>query len=159
MTRDSDKNFSAEGWEYLRTEAQGRECLQLSSPDGKIKIKTLEAVIEVSGSNEVIATPLTGRPGTVKEFVANKDFEVVISGSFHGEGPGIYPITDVENLIKLLQGQQSVEVVSDHLKMFGITDLVIKSYTVNQVIGFTNRQTYKIMAVSDDSFEVEYREQ
>lgn len=159
MRADYNQDYQANAYNDSATTDNPRELLILRSLDRSITIYTIEAIVLVNGSNEIIETPITGRAGTAKEFLSNRDDIVTINGSFHGLRPGDYPASEVERLIRLLKAQESIEVVSEHLKMFGITNIVIKSYTVNQVPGFTNRQTYTIQAVSDNPFEVEYNDE
>jgi hypothetical protein len=156
--RDADGDYEFESTPQRDMEDNSRGVLTLRTTDKKSEITLQEAAVSVSGKNGVVKTPLTGIAGTVKEYTDQGDFTVTITGAFTGEYSQ-YPENEIETLINILSRADSVEVESEHLKMFGITNLAVESYTVNQEKGFVNRQAFTINAVSDTPFEIEYNDE
>lgn len=154
---DTENDYQMPGFPLESMAERGKVTLRTTDPPMEITIR--EALVSVTGNNGIVKTALTGVKGTVKEFTDRGDFTVQISGAFTGEYPGDYPETDTEKLLAILAAQESVAVESKHLAMFGVYNLAITSYIVNQDKGFTNRQAVTINAVSDTPFEIEYNDE
>lgn len=129
-----------------------------------------EAVVNVSRSRTIVATPVINGKGTVKEMITDGDFELSISlavvstndsGEFNAKAmpffSDVYPDKGVEKLRRLLDEPNRLDVVSDFLKLFdldgGEFGIVVKSYSVNQET-HTNRQVFSITAVSDYDYNL-----
>lgn len=156
-TSDAENDYQMAGFPPDNTEERG--VVTLRTTDLPMEITIREAVVNVIGNNGIVKTALTGVPGTVKEYTDQGDFEVTITGAFTGEYPGDYPEADVERLLKMLAAAESIAVESKHLAMFGIQNIAVTSYNVNQKRVHTNRQEFTISAVSDTPFEVEYNDE
>jgi len=137
---------------------------------GKTDTITLqEAVVNVSRSRNIVATPVLNGRGTVKEMITEGDIDLSISvavvslsddGSYDESLPtyhDVYPYKGVERLRRLLDEMDRLEIVSDFLKLFdldgGDFGIVVKSYSVNQDT-HTNRQVFEIHAVSDYDYNL-----
>ncbi len=144
-----DRGFSASAGSY-------REELTLSVlKDGKkTSITTTEAVVSFKATPKINTTMLVGFRGTAKEYVSHKDYEITITGSFHGHSPNDYPVDKVYPLLDILKSETSIDVVSEHLRMAGINSMVVTEYSMEQSVGCPNRQTYTIKGLSDDPIEV-----
>lgn len=128
-----------------------------------------EAVVNVSRSRNIVATPVLNGRGTVKEMITGGDLDLtitlaVVSGSAEGDFDGtstesydVYPYNGVERLRKLLDELERLDVVSDFLKLFdldgGELGIVVKSYTVHQDTHL-NRQVFEIQALSDYDYNL-----
>ena len=128
-----------------------------------------EAVVNVSRSRNVVATPVLNGQGTVKEMITNGDLDLtitvaVVSGNGEGDFDGTsiesydtYPYNGVERLRKLLDIPERLDVVSDFLKLFdldgGEFGIVVKSYSVHQDTHL-NRQVFEIQALSDYDYNL-----
>lgn len=128
-----------------------------------------EAVVNVSRSRIIVATPVLNGRGTVKEMITDGDLDLtitlaVVSGSKDGDFDGtstesydVYPYNGVERLRKLLDEPERLDVVSDFLKLFdldgGELGIVVKSYTVHQDTHL-NRQVFEIQALSDYDYNL-----
>ncbi len=128
-----------------------------------------EAVVNVSRSRNIVATPVLNGRGTVKEMITDGDLDLtitlaVVSGSKDGDFDGtstefydVYPYNGVERLRKLLDEPERLDVVSDFLKLFdldgGELGIVVKSYTVHQDTHL-NRQVFEIQALSDYDYNL-----
>ncbi|MBR6175199.1 MAG: hypothetical protein IKQ52_06405 [Bacteroidales bacterium] len=128
-----------------------------------------EAVVNVTRSRNIVATPVLNGRGTVKEMITDGDLDLtitlaVVSGSKDGDFDGtstesydVYPYNGVERLRKLLDEPERLDVVSDFLKLFdldgGELGIVVKSYTVHQDTHL-NRQVFEIQALSDYDYNL-----
>lgn len=128
-----------------------------------------EAVVNVSRSRNIVATPVLNGRGTVKEMITDGDLDLtitlaVVSGSAEGdfdnsitESYDTYPYNGVERLRKLLDEPERLDVVSDFLKLFdldgGELGIVVKSYSVHQDTHL-NRQVFEIQALSDYDYNL-----
>ena len=128
-----------------------------------------EAVVNVSRSRIIVATPVLNGRGTVKEMITDGDLDLtitlaVVSGSKDGDFDGastesydVYPYNGVERLRKLLDEPERLDVVSDFLKLFdldgGELGIVVKNYTVHQDTHL-NRQVFEIQALSDYDYNL-----
>jgi hypothetical protein len=128
-----------------------------------------EAVVNISRSREIVATPVLNGRGTVKEMITEGDLDVSISlavvstaddGSFDGQAGAFvdrYPYDGVSRLRKLLDAPVRLDVMSDFLTLFdldgGELGLVVKSYSANQET-HTNRQVFEIQALSDYDYNL-----
>lgn len=128
-----------------------------------------EAVVNVSRSRNIVATPVLNGRGTVKEMITDGDLDLtitlaVVSGSAEGDFDGtstesydVYPYNGVERLRKLLDEPERLDVVSDFLKLFdldgGELGIVVKNYTVHQDTHL-NRQVFEIQALSDYDYDL-----
>ena len=86
-----------------------------------------EAVVNVTRSRNIVATPVLNGRGTVKEMITDGDLDLtitlaVVSGSKDGDFDGtstesydVYPYNGVERLRKLLDEPERLDVVSDFL--------------------------------------------
>lgn len=128
-----------------------------------------EAVVNVSRSRNIVATPVLNGRGTVKEMITGGDLDLaitlaVVSGSAEGDFDGtstesydVYPYNGVKRLRKLLDEPERLDVVSDFLKLFdldgGELGIVVKSYIVHQDTHL-NRQVFEIQALSDYDYNL-----
>lgn len=112
------------------------------------------ALIEINQSKNVITTPIQGRNGSVKEYISDGDYNITIRGVISTVNQDTYPEDEVAELIKFLQVPESIEVGSNVLARFGITDIVITSYNFPQEEAMRNIQRFEIQALSETPFEI-----
>jgi hypothetical protein len=111
----------------------------------------LETVLaSVTVNKNIVKTQIQGRKGAVKEYIGLGDYDVSISGIIVG-GNGIYPRTEVQQLISIIQCNEAITVTSWYLQMFGINSLVIDNgASINQDEGQYSRQPFTIPCISDE---------
>lgn len=148
----------------------GRNLLvPLTLKGSRDTLRFQEAVVNVSRSRNIVATPVLNGKGTVKEMVTSGDLDLaitlaVVSGSKDGDFDGtstksydVYPYNGVKRLRKLLDEPERLDVVSDFLKLFdldgGELGIVVKSYTAHQDTHL-NRQVFEIQALSDYDYNL-----
>lgn len=131
-----------------------------------------EVVISVSQERNIVTTSLQGRDGTIKEYISNGDYGIILDialTDYEGEPDEQtdeefllpkqdYPISRVETLRKLLTTPQTVEVESDFLYAFGIRSAVVTSFSLQQET-HSNRQSVQIQMLSDEPYEIKQIQQ
>lgn len=148
----------------------GRNLIVPITIKGKNDNITLpEAVVNISKSRNIVATPVLNGKGTVKEMITEGDLELsisvaVVSSTDDGEydeemtaHQDVYPYKGVERLRKLLDEEGRLDIVSDFLQLFdldgGDLGIVVKSYRVEQQT-YANRQVFEIEAISDYDYNL-----
>ena len=115
-----------------------------------------EAVISITKKKEIIKTPLVGMKGTVKEYTCDGDYDLTITvGLVAVDANGAiideYPEHRLKALHYLLECDEALYVNSEFLRLFGITRLVVNSYTIGQATQ-SNHQIVSITATSDEDY-------
>lgn len=131
--------------------------LRAETESGAVEAELVDAVAAVSRERRIVSTALTGRDGTVKEYINEGDWTVnLVVGLQATESGRIldeYPSEALRELRKILDVKDRVEVASEFLKIFDITHIVIKSYSATQTTE-QNYQAVSISAVSDEAVEI-----
>ena len=130
--------------------------LKLRSADKSSEIQLFSVLVDVTGSKNIVKTEIQGRKGTVKEYINEGDHQVVIRGMLVSDNADEFPRKDLITLLKLCKLNESIEVVSELLGLFGIQNLVIENYKMPDRAGFQNVQLFELDCVEniDISFEV-----
>lgn len=115
---------------------------------------SIDAVlVDVSMTRNIIKTPIQGLSGTVKEYIADGDFDITIRGVLVSQD-NAYPQDDFAMLLHLCKIQYALEVQSDYLQIFNIYNLVVEDYSFPQREGFENTQLFELRCVSDQPIEL-----
>lgn len=124
---------------------------------GTLEVELPDAVAAVSRERRIVSTALTGRDGTVKEYINEGDWSVNlvvgVQPTENGEILDEYPSDALRELRRLLDVKAAIEVQSEFLAVFDITKIVIKSYSATQMTE-ANYQALSISAVSDEDYEI-----
>lgn len=130
--------------------------LTLEREDGG-RLALADAVAAVSREKRIVSTALTGRDGTVKEYINDGDWAVNIVVGVQAVRDGViadeWPGDELMELCKYLDEPGALRVHSAFLEIFGITRIVIKSRSVTQTTE-QNYQAVSISAVSDEEYEI-----
>lgn len=119
----------------------------------------IDAVLmTVNQTKNIVKTPVQGRNGTVKEYISDGDFSISVSGSISSDSLGVYPADKVDNLIKVLNIADAIDVTSEFLFHFGISSVVVDSYSFPQESGVRNVQKFNISLTSDVPLEIKIKE-
>ena len=117
----------------------------------------VDAVAAASRENHIVSTVLTGRNGTVKEYINSGDWAVsIVLGLQSTEGGLIadeWPGTELREARKLLEQKEALRVHSEFLDALNIGRLVVRSYVVRQMTE-ANYQVIEVSAVSDEDYEI-----
>ena len=117
--------------------------------DGRPDMVLEPVLVDVSMRKNIITTVVQGKPGTVKEYISDGDYDVRIRGILVSPGNNQYPGDQVRDLHEVLQRSEAIPVVADYLRFFDIYNLVVTGYNFNQAEGYQNIQTFEITCISD----------
>ena len=133
------------------------------TPYKEYKFEFKECLITLNLPKNIVTTALQGRNGTIKEYIADDDFQITLEAatdSYLGnEDKDIrfaYPVEQITELVKLLQLPVELAVTSDFLKMFDISSVVVKEYGLTQETHM-NRQSIQIQLLSDKPYEIKLK--
>ena len=116
-----------------------------------------DAVAAASREHRIVSTALTGRDGTVKEYINAGDWAVNIVLGLqcveNGEIADKWPEDELRQLRKLLEANEALRVHSTFLAALNIGRVVIRSYSLSQMTE-ANYQVVEISAVSDEDYEI-----
>lgn len=116
---------------------------------------TIDTVLfDVSQEKLIVKTEVSGRNGTVKEYISDGDYDITIRGVLVDRSPNKYPYDQVNALLEICKAQASISAASVFLQQFSIHSLVIESYNFPQREGFYNTQPFEIQCVSDEPVEL-----
>jgi len=115
-------------------------------------------IIDVSNQRNIVMTQISGMDGTVKEFINNGDYSVVIKGYFATSVPDKYPEEEVALLNSYCSAPVALTMTNDFLNnYFGISSVVVVNYSFHQQEGVRNVQYFELNCVSDISSILEKR--
>lgn len=118
------------------------------------KVKFPLVLFNVSQKRNIVTTKIQGRNGSIKEYIADEDFEITIKGTIPGEN-GVFPITAVTQLMGICKATQALKINSAYLNtIFGIYNIVVSSYSMDQAAGKISEFPFTITAVSDSPIEL-----
>lgn len=131
--------------------------LRAQTESGTLETELPDAVAAVSRERRIVSTALTGRDGTVKEYINEGDWAVNLVVGIQAVRDGViadeWPGDELRELRKVLDTKAAIEVHSEFLAIFDITKIVIKSYQATQMTE-SNYQAVSINAVSDEDYEI-----
>lgn len=111
-------------------------------------------LFEVDIVKNVVMTPLTGRDGTVKEYINRDDYQILIQGMIVSEYAEVFPRDEVTALNNLFNLPKSLAIASEFLQIFPIHNIVILHAKIAQQMGYRNQVPFFITAVSDVPIEL-----
>lgn len=130
----------------------------------EVSINLIDCIITVTQEKYIVSTPLQGRNGTIKEYIADGDYQIEVRASVQPptEAGGFapldqYPLDELTNLLKMFRKAENLEVQSEFLAMFEIDSVVIQSYSFVQET-HSNRQTFQATLLSDSAYEIKIKE-
>jgi len=115
----------------------------------------LECVLcTVSRPAIIQKTNITGRNGSIKEYIAKDDHAVTINGIITG-GNGQFPQEKIIALRRIADAPVPIPVVSRYLNALGVYSIVIEDFQAPQEAGGISRLNFTITAVSDEPLELQ----
>ncbi len=129
--------------------------IELKSGEG---LTFSDAVASASREHRIVSTALTGRDGTVKEYINAGDWVVnIVVGlqkvNGHGEIEDEWPGDELRTLRKLMESNESLRVHSEFLDALNVDRIVVRSYQVEQMTE-SNYQIVMINSLSDKDYEI-----
>ena len=113
-----------------------------------------EPLIDISGSNSIVKTDISGYAGTVKEDMGANDYQITIRGLAINEEENSYPEEIVSRINEICTTRGSHEVLSPVFTVFNISLITIERFVFRSQEGFQNVQPYEIVCSSDRSVEL-----
>ena len=94
-------------------------------------------------------TNVVGSKSSIKEYIADDDYQITIDGTFHNPVPDLVPVRSVNRLLEMTRHNGRIEVTNDFLNnSIGVFDVIIESYSfVQSEIG--NIQSFRLETTSD----------
>ncbi|MDF7809909.1 DUF6046 domain-containing protein [Hymenobacter sp. YC55] len=121
-------------------------------------IELIDPIVTVQQPQNVISTPITGRRGSVKEYINQGDYAVSIRGILasdpFSETRFEYPLPQVQVLRDLVGAGVALPVAGWLLDVYGIKNLVVTNATYESLPGFVNLQAYELQCLSDEPIEL-----
>jgi hypothetical protein len=125
---------------------------------GSAGLTLLEPIVTVAQPQNIVTTAITGRRGTVKEYIGQGDFAVTIRAILatnpYAENRFAYPLAEVQALRDLVGLGVALPVSGWLLDVWGIKNLVVQNPTYEPLPGFTNLQAIELQCLSDDPIEL-----
>lgn len=125
--------------------------------DGEIKPRkvgftdytfALPPMVDVSQDKVIVKTPITGRDGTVKEYIYTDDFKITLRGLLIGKG-NTYPYEQRRALSAVFAVNEAYGITAKSLNDMGIYSIVFESLTFNDLEGYNNVCSYALTGCSD----------
>jgi hypothetical protein len=126
-----------------------------SESDNALSIKLENALVVIEQNKKIGRTHVQGRNGSVKEYYANDDYNIEITGSISHENPTAYPMDDVRKLLAIVNLPESVKLSGPFFELFEIFNGVVHHYKLDQKAGVQNQQFFVIKMYSDLPAEIE----
>jgi hypothetical protein len=142
----SDITFEAGSYEDDQGQIQTFEQIRLDA-----------VLMSVGQTKKIVETEIQGRPGTVKEYIGDGDYEISLSGILTGSHLR-HPREEVAALKRMLTARVPIAVSSPYLQNLGVTDVVVRSYFFAQNEGGYAYQAFTIEMVSDTPVELKINE-
>jgi Domain of unknown function (DUF6046) len=111
-------------------------------------------LIEISQSKNIVTTSIQGRNGTVKEYISDGDYQIMIKGVLVGFGNEVNPQDLKSQLIAFCKAPVEFAVASNLFEGFGIKSIVIKDYNFPQIEGQRNTVPFELTCLSDQPIEL-----
>lgn len=127
-----------------------------------IELIDMHAKVQVSTKNNIKQTVVVGRDYSRKELISGGDLEITVSGKLTSKYPDIYPESEVQKFIKLMQYKGVLKCYHTVLKQFNISQIIVTGFSMPTSEGIRNVQDYSFtcLAVEPDTpAELKLREQ
>lgn len=127
--------------------------IQLQTSDGTIT-ELIGVKLNVKMNNKIAETALAARAGKVKEYIRRDDYKVTVNGDLVRDREQAFPYAMMEDLIARLSQEDSIEVSSRYLDLFGISQLVLQNADFKQEEQkYLNVMPFTLTFVSDIDYD------
>lgn len=130
-----------------------------------IRIDTV--MFDVSQEKNIVKTAISGKNGTIKQYIADGDFVIncqgIINSITEENGStfdvrfiqdGGVPEEEIRKFKAICSVPKEIEVVSEFLDFFDISTVVIESYNFSQVEGERTQVLFSLSMISDQPIEL-----
>ncbi|MFK7061524.1 DUF6046 domain-containing protein [Flavobacterium oreochromis] len=128
-------------------------------------IEIVECIMTINQERNIVTTPLQGRDGTIKEYISDGDYSITLEAGINNykeDGENVsasydYPKSKVEDLCRMLEVKDALQIQSDFLDIFNIKSVVVKNYNLIQET-HSNRQGISISLLSDAPYQIKLKQ-
>lgn len=113
------------------------------------------ALIEVNNDRNIVRTAVSGRNGTVKEYMSDGDDQINIKGMLTSEYSNLPPAELLKAWKFITTCPEAISVESNFLDYMEIYTLVINKPTIKQIEGARNAVMFELECYSDTPFEID----
>ena len=105
------------------------------------------ALVSLSSDKKLILTDVQGRDYSRKELVSNGDLTFSISGHICSDLPDVYPEAEVKKFYQIMRYKGVIEINNQFLNQFGVSKIVVKSFSLPTKEGYKSMQDYSFECV------------
>ncbi len=110
------------------------------------------AIMSVKQNKHIVSTPVIGRNGSVHQYVSDGDYSIDIKGAIVED---TNELLSIAQLAEICKQNVSLKIYSDFLSLFGISDIIISSFTFNQKEGYEKLFICELQALSDNPINLD----
>jgi hypothetical protein len=134
-----------------------RNNLVISTKDYSLSLEIFDARINVTQENVIVKTPLTGRRGTVKEYIQASDYRFDVVGSLITDVRNAFPLAEMRQFLDIMKSSDVLKIENIFMDAFLAGDgVVMESYSLDQQSQkYVNIINFKLSLVSDEAFNFE----
>ena len=120
---------------------------------GETSLYIPDVINTVKRAKTIVMTPVQGRKGTVKEYIAAQDYTITLQGLLVGQD-GSFPEAKLRELIRICEAREPVAITSDYIRLFGVFAAVISEENFTRLAGFENLQPFELTLVEDTPIDL-----
>jgi len=121
---------------------------------GTPEIVINDVLLTVSQTRNIVTTAVSGRNGTIKEYISDGDFVINAKILAVTNQPNVAPYDIIRQLAALFTVQKEIEVVSTLLQIFNIDSVVIRDYEISEQQATRNVIPINLNMISDEPIEI-----
>ena len=119
----------------------------------ELKLQTVQ--ITVNEEKNIIETPVSGRKGTIDEFVNEGDYRITITAKLT-ELFNVMPYDQLEAWRRIKESPEAIKIISKLLNnIFDVYDVLIRNFSMNNIPGSINEVDLSIEMKSTVDFNPE----
>jgi hypothetical protein len=113
-----------------------------------------DCLVGVTNTKNIVTTPISGRNGTVKEYINRGDYQISIYGMIMANTDNVFPTARVRKFYEICEKEEAISISSAFLNHANITTVVITDYKISEKMGVRNGVPFSLTLLSDDPIEI-----
>lgn len=122
------------------------------SPTGGLTIN--ECLVGISNTKNVVTTPISGRNGTIKEYINRGDYRITVSGLLVNEIDNFFPTAKVRKFINICEKEEPISFSNAFANHYNITSVVVLDYKLSEKQATRNGVPFSLTLLSDTPIEI-----
>lgn len=128
---------------------------QIIFRDGEESLYLGDSLCDIQMTRTIIRTQVSGRSGTIKEFISNGDYEINIKGFLVSNNPYKAPEAQIRAFNDWFTlRKKSIGIEGRMFELFGIHNVVVDSWSFPQLPTYINLRPYELKCYSDDELRL-----